>query len=337
MIRIRARAPLRVSYAGGGTDVPPYPDLKGGVVLSSTIENYAYCSIAPRDDKKITISKENQAFHLAADDLDELKGSGEVEFVKAVAHRFHPPSGFDVNLRYDALPGTGLGSSSALCVSLIGAFRDWEGRSMTDYDVANLAYQVERKDVGIPGGMQDQYASTFGGFNLIEFRREANIVNSLRIKRETLNELEYNSLLCFTGSTRQSGGILQRQISSYENKDPRVLEALDQMKDLTFQMKDLLLTGNLTDFATLLNSEWELKKALDRGISTESTETLLKAAREAGALGGKLLGAGGGGFLLLYCEPGKQVQVQNAIEGLDARTFPVRFDQDGLQTWRSTR
>src|SRR6266568_2996624 len=239
MVKIRARAPLRVSYAGGGTDVTPYPGLKGA--------------------------------------------------------------------------------------------------SMTDYDIANLAYDVERKDVGIPGGLQDQYASTFGGFNLIEFKKGANIVNPLRIKRETLNELEYNSLLCFTGTTRRSGGILQRQIESYENRSPAIMKALERMKELTLQMKDSLLTGNLRDFAEMLNAEWEIKKKLDRAISTEDVETLLHVARLNGAIGGKLLGAGGGGFLFLYCDSGKQVQVEKAVEGLGAKAFPVRFDEDGLQTWRSPK
>ena len=309
----------------------------GGVVLSCTIKNYAYCSIVPRNNDQISVSQENQGTNFTSPSLEELKGAGEVEFVKAVASRFGVRSGFDAALRYDAVPGTGLGSSSALCVSLVGAFREWKGNSMSDYDIANMAYEVERKDVGIPGGMQDQYASTFGGFNLIEFKREATIVNPLRIRREILHEMEYNSLLCFTGSTRRSGGILKRQIESYESKNPRVLDALERMKVLTLEMKDQLLTGNLSEFAKLLNSEWELKKRLDQGISTEDTDRLLQAAREAGALGGKLLGAGGGGFLLLYCEPGKQVRVQNAVEMLGGKTFPVRFDKDGLQTWRNPK
>ncbi len=336
-MEVRARAPLRVSYAGGGTDVPPYPSQMGGVVLSCTIKSYAYCSVVPRSDGKITVSQENKGINVASDSLQALSGGGEVEFVKAVASRFGLDSGFDASLRYDALPGTGLGSSSALCVSLVGAFREWKGNSMTDYDIANLAYEVERKDVGIPGGMQDQYASTFGGFNLIEFKREATIVNPLRIRREILNEMEYNSLLCFTGATRMSGGILKRQIESYESKNTSVLHALEKMKELTFQMKDLLLTGNLLEFARLLNSEWELKKKLDSAISTDETERLIQTAREAGAIGGKLLGAGGGGFLLLYCGPGRQVEVQNSLEATGAKTFPVRFDKDGLQTWRNPR
>ncbi len=306
----------------------------GGVVLSCTIKNYAYCSIIPRSDQRITVSKENEGASLESDSLVKLAGENEIEFVRAVASRFSPDKGFDASLRYDALPGAGLGSSSALCVSLIGAFKEWKGSTMTDYDIANLAYEVERKDVGIPGGMQDQYASTFGGFNLIEFKREATVVNPLRISRETLSEMEYNSLLCHTGGTRRSGGILKRQIESYQSKSPSIMSALEQMKELTFRMKDLLLTGNLTEFARLLNQEWELKKTLDQAISDSTTEKLLEAARQAGALGGKLLGAGGGGFLLLYCESGKQVQVQNAVEALGGKTFPVRFDKDGLQTWR---
>lgn len=336
-MEVRARAPLRVSYAGGGTDVPPYPFQMGGVVLSCTIKNYAYCSILPRNDGRITVSQENLGSNTSFQGLKDLKGIGEIEFVKAVASRFEINSGFDASLRYDAVPGTGLGSSSALCVSLVGAFREWKGNSMTDYDIANMAYEVERKDVGVPGGMQDQYASTFGGFNLIEFKREATIVNALRIRREILHEMEYNSLLCFTGSTRRSGGILKRQIESYENKNSQVLDALERMKSLTLEMKDQLLTGNLSEFAKLLNSEWELKKRLDRGISTDETDRLLNVAREAGAIGGKLLGAGGGGFLLFYCESGKQVRVQNAVEMLGGKTFPIRFDKDGLQTWRNPR
>jgi D-glycero-alpha-D-manno-heptose-7-phosphate kinase len=336
-LEVRARAPLRVSYAGGGTDVPPYPSQMGGVVLSCTIKSYAYCSITPREDGRISIVQENQGLKATYDHLSELQRGGEIEFVKAVASRFGQESGFDATLRYDELPGTGLGSSSALCVSLVGAFREWKGNSMTDYDIANLAYEVERKDVGIPGGMQDQYASTFGGFNLIEFKRETTIVNPLRISREILHEMEYNSLLCFTGTTRRSGGILRRQIESYESKNPRVLDALEQMKTLTFEMKDQLLMGNLAEFAKLLNMEWELKKRLDQGIATEETDKLLTVAREAGALGGKLLGAGGGGFMLFYCEPGKQVRVKNAVEALGGQTFPIRFDKDGLQTWRNAK
>src|SRR2546425_3204582 len=336
-MRIRAMAPLRVSYAGGGTDVPPYPELVGGVVLSSTIKNYAYCSVAPRNDGKVTVLQENTGVNSEAANLEGLTGDGEVRIVKAVAERLVPGHGFEASLRYDALPGAGLGSSSALCVSLIGALKEWKGSSMTDYDVANLAYEIERKDVGIPGGMQDQYASTFGGFNLIEFKKEATIVNALRIKREILNELEYNSLLCFTGTTRRSGGILQRQIESYEHRNPAVMSALERMKELTLQMKDFLVTGNLVEFAELLNSEWELKKQLDQAISTEDVEKLLHAARTSGAIGAKLLGAGGGGFLFLYCEPGKQVQVEKAVELLGGTVFPVRFDEDGLQTWRSQK
>jgi D-glycero-alpha-D-manno-heptose-7-phosphate kinase len=332
---IRARAPLRVSFAGGGTDVPPYPHLMGGIVLSSTINNYAYCSIAPRNDKGVAVLQENSGSNSVAPSLEDLIGDGEIGLVKAVAQRFHPESGFNVSLRYDALPGAGLGSSSALCVALIGALGEWKRSSMTDYEVASLAYEVERKDAGIPGGMQDQFASTFGGFNLIEFRKDATIVNPLRVRRDILQELEYNSMLCFTGGTRQSGGILKRQIESYARKDPEVLGALEEMKELTLEMKDNLLTGNLTEFARKLNSEWELKKKLDKGITTEESEKLLQAARDAGAIGGKLLGAGGGGFLFLYCASGRQNQVQYAVEALGGRTFPVRFDHEGLQTWRS--
>jgi D-glycero-alpha-D-manno-heptose-7-phosphate kinase len=306
-------------------------------VLSSTIQNYAYCSIAPRSDGRISVSREDQDVRYGPETLQDLKGGGEVEFVRAVAKRFGADQGFDASLRYDAVPGTGLGSSSALCVSLIGAFREWKGASMTDYDIANLAYDVERKDVGVPGGMQDQYASTFGGFNLIEFKKETTIVNALRIKSETLNELEYNSLLCFTGTTRRSGGILQRQIESYEHKSPAIMKALERMKELTLNMKDSLLTGNLTGFAELLNSEWDLKKTLDQAISTAEVEKLLHVAKSSGAIGGKLLGAGGGGFLFLYCDSEKQVQVEKALESLGAKTFPVRFDEDGLQTWRSPK
>ncbi|HZY94836.1 MAG TPA: GHMP kinase [Candidatus Bathyarchaeia archaeon] len=334
-MRIRARAPLRVSYAGGGTDVPPYPSLVGGVVLSSTIKNYAYCSLSTRSDKRVTIIQENTGTVSEAPSRSELQGEGEVALVKAVANRFSPDSGFDASLRYDALPGAGLGSSSALCVSLIGALKELNGSSMSDYEIAKLAYEVERKDAGVPGGLQDQYASTFGGFNLIEFKPAATIVNPLRIKRETLHELEYNSLLCFTGTTRRSGGILKRQIESYERKDSGALETLQKMKNLTFEMKDKLLTGNLTEFATLLNSEWELKKRLDEAISTLESDRLLLAAREAGAIGGKLLGAGGGGFIFVYCESGKQNQVQQTLEKMGGRTYPVRFDKDGLQTWRT--
>lgn len=212
---IRSKAPLRISFAGGGTDVPPYPEERGGAVLNTTINKYAYATLIPREDETINVESLDYDIVAKYHADEKLFYDGELDLVKAVINHMETKQGLDLFIHSDAPPGSGLGSSSTVVVTLVGAFQKWLNIPLTDYDIAELAYKIERKDLGVKGGKQDQYAATFGGFNYIEFHAESTIVNPLRIKRDILNELEYRLLLCYTGKTRLSANILEEQIGKY--------------------------------------------------------------------------------------------------------------------------
>jgi D-glycero-alpha-D-manno-heptose-7-phosphate kinase len=331
---VRSKAPLRISFAGGGTDVPPYPQERGGVVLSMTINKYAYASLVTTDDESITVQSLDYdvvaKYHTEAD----LAYNGELDLVKAVIRRMAlDKRGLRLFLHSDAPPGSGLGSSSTLVVALVGLLRHWLRQPLTDYQIAELAHQIERVDLGIIGGMQDQYAATFGGVNFIEFSDKAVIVNPLRVTLDRLNELEYNLLLCYTGQTRLSAHIVERQTQSFVDKNAEVVRALDAQKDMAIQMKNALLQGRLDDFGDLLHHAWQTKKHLDPAITTPHIDELYEAARREGALGGKILGAGGGGYLLLYCPFDRKHLIAAALEKLGGQVVDFGFDLRGLQTW----
>lgn len=329
----RSKAPLRISFGGGGTDVSPYPEERGGVVLNTTIDQYAYCSLTPRDDDTIHAHSLDYDVVAKFDRSDSVQPKDELALVRAVVGAMQAPTGVDLFLHSDAPPGSGLGSSSTVVVALIGLFRHWLGRPMTDYEIAELAYQVERMDLGIKGGRQDQYSATFGGFNFIEFHRDAVIVNPLRIPAETLNELEYRLLLCYTGMTRLSANILDKQIEGYVTKQSEVVDALDTLKAITIEMKNALLLGKLDDFGALLYEAWQNKKRLAAPISNPYIEELYQTARKHGALGGKISGAGGGGFLFVYCPFDRKHRIAEALEAAGGTIVSFALETKGLQTW----
>lgn len=331
---IRSRAPLRISFCGGGTDVSPYPEEKGGVVLSTTIDKYAYASLRPVDDGTIKVTSLDYDI-VAKYNADELLYDGELDLVKAAINKFGANQGMELFLHSDAPPGSGLGSSSTMVVCLIGALKHLLKRPLTEYEIAELAYEVERKDLGIQGGMQDQYAATFGGFNFIEFLGKTVIVNPLRIKQDILNELNYRLLLCYTGRTRLSARILEHQTESYVRKEEQVVKALDALKELTIEMKNALLQGRLNDFGYLLHEAWLNKKNLDANISSSHIDALYEAARQLGATGGKILGAGGGGYLLVFCPFDKKHLIAQRLEELGGQAVEFSFDLAGLQTWEA--
>jgi D-glycero-alpha-D-manno-heptose-7-phosphate kinase len=331
---IRSRAPLRISFAGGGTDVEPYPSQRGGVVLSVTIDKYAYATLKPRQDGQIRV--ESLDYDVVAKyNVDEKPPyDGELDLVKAVVRTMGGKEGFDLFIHSDAPPGSGLGSSSTMVVALLGAFDRWLGRSLGEYELARLAYQVEREEMGIPGGWQDQFAAVFGGFNFIEFLGDNIVVNPLRIKRSTLHELHYRLLLCYTGRTRLSGRILDRQIAGYVEERRDVMAALDELKAITIETKNALLQGRLDDFGRLLYTGWENKKRLASGITNPEIDALYQIGVKAGAVGGKLLGAGGGGYLLFVCPFERKHLIAQALEDAGGQVVPVNFDLRGLQVWK---
>jgi D-glycero-alpha-D-manno-heptose-7-phosphate kinase len=333
---IRAKAPLRVSFAGGGTDVPPYPAQQGGLVLNATINHFAWGSLRSRDDGEVTIESADMGVSLSFRVGSELQLDGQLDLVKAGLTRMGAMNshGFDIFLHSDAPPGSGLGSSSALVVALVGLVKEFRNLPVTDYEIANLAYTIERQDLGIQGGLQDQYAATFGGFNFIEFHGERVIVNPLRVRQETINELEHNLLLCFTGTTRRSDHIIDDQRTRLQQQVTHTMEGLDQQKQIAVEMKNALLRDELNDFGGLLHAAWEAKKRLSPKISTDRIDEFYDAALAAGAIGGKITGAGGGGFMLFYCPFERKHKIAEAVKRLGAVPTDFAFEPHGMQTWR---
>jgi D-glycero-alpha-D-manno-heptose-7-phosphate kinase len=331
---IRAKAPLRISFGGGGTDVSPYPEEKGGAVLNATIDKYAYCSLEARKDDVISVQSLDYDLMAKYSVNDKLKYDGKLDLVKAAIEVMGIKDGAHFFLHSDMPPGSGLGASSTMTVALVGTLGYWLKISLSDYGIAELAYRIERQEAGIKGGKQDQYAASFGGFNFIEFQGNKTIVNPLRVKQEVLNELEYRLLLCYTGKTRLSAGIIDDQMVGYMKKKKDVVNALDETKALAIAMKNALLLGQIDEFGLFLHQAWQCKKNFSDKITDPDIEQLYYAARQCGALGGKLLGAGGGGYLLLLCEFDKRHVVAQKLEELGGKVTHFAFEFNGLQTWK---
>lgn len=337
----RSKAPLRISFAGGGTDVSPYADECGGLVLNATIDKYAYATLRETQDQSITI-KSLDYHTIAKYDLDQpLVYDGQLDLVKAAIRRLngdtltHTEGGFALYLHTDAPPGSGLGSSSAVVVAIIGAFQQWLRLPLTSYEIASMAYQIERVDLGIKGGRQDQYAAAFGGFNLIEFHGDRVVVNPLRIPGEILNELHYSLMLFYTGGTRLSARIIDSQTEGYLQKQASVVEAMDELKRLATETKIALLRGKLEDFGALLHEAWLNKKKMATSITNPLIDELYEQARRLGALGGKISGAGGGGYMFLYCPYETQPEITEKLESMGALRVDFSFEMNGLQSWET--
>jgi len=333
---IRGKAPLRISFAGGGTDVPPYPEEYGGCVLSCTINKHAFASLTPRKDGKISINSLDFNLKKVLRTIAEIKYDGELDLPKAVLKILEYKSkGFDQIISCDCPPGSGLGSSSAIVVTLIALMKKYLNLPLSNYDVAKLAVRVEREELLIKGGLQDQYACTFGGFNFIEFGKNNDVlVNPLRIAPEIENELLSRLLLVDTGKTRFSGNILSRHIKAYEERNEEIVKALNLAKKNAIKMKDKLLKGEIDTFGELLEQGWKYKKLRDDTISNKQIDKIYNESKKAGTIGGKLLGAGGGGHILLLCEYGKKHEVEKRVKKFGCKTIPFSFDSNGVQTWK---
>ena len=331
----RARAPLRLSFCGGGTDVSPYPEEHGGMVLSATINQYAYASLRPRRDTRLTIASLDYDVVARYDHPRRLKLDGNLDLIKSVVKALKVRRGADLWVHSDAPPGSGLGSSSTLVVALIGVLSEWHQKPLSGYEVAELAYRIERVDLGLAGGRQDQYAAAFGGFNFIEFQGQTTVVNPLRIRPDVLRELEYRMLLCYMGQTRQSARIIERQIASYVGGRRKTIEALGRLKRETLEMKQALLLGDIDGMGELLHQAWENKKKLDEGISNSHVDRLYQFARKEGAIGGKMPGAGGGGYFVLLTRFDRKHRVARVLEKHGGQVVPFQFEAKGLATWSS--
>lgn len=333
---IRAKAPLRISFAGGGSDIEPYASEHGGIVINAAINKYAHTTIKPRMDKIIHITSldfnSEVEFHIN----DKLLYDGNLDLVKAVIKRLslkNLTNGYDCYIKCDAPPGTGLGSSSSVVISLIGALCKMNNLNLSNYDMAQLAYEIERKDLGYPGGKQDQYAASFGGFNYMEFKNDQTIINSLKIGENISNELNSNLLLCYLGKSRVSEGIIDSQVNSYRKKEVKIIDAMDTLKRIALEVKNSLITGNLDQFGELLNQAWIHKKLTSEKISNKEINNIYDIAIKSGSLGGKISGAGGGGFMYFYCPFNKKHIIANALKKKGVKIVEFNFELSGLKTW----
>jgi len=340
----RARAPLRLGFGGGGTDVPAYSSRHGGCVLNATISMYAYASVAPRADTMIGVqlgSLQHQAEHDVSS-LADLQPRGQTALVEGILRRFARDFGdlppLDLVAWSDAPPGSGLGSSSTLAVVICIVLAESLGIPLGEYDVARLAYEIERVDLGMAGGQQDQYAASFGGVNFMEFHEDGGVlVNPLRIKNSILSELESSLILYYTGVSRDSARIIEDQIRAAESTPGRSLEALHRIKQEAVAMKRHLLRGDLEAFYDALNAGWQAKKASAASISNARIEGLLEHAMSAGAIAAKLSGAGGGGFIMFFAQPERRASVVQKLLEHGGQVYPVNFTHDGAHHWGVSR
>lgn len=336
---IRSKAPLRLGLAGGGSDVAPYSDIYGGAILNATISMYAYATIIPRDDNKIILHSIDNNESYTFNSTESLPIDGKLDLIKGIYNRIvkdytKKPVSFELSTYVDAPPGSGLGSSSTLATTVLGAFTEWLKLPLGEYDLAYLAYQIERIDLNMAGGKQDQYAATFGGVNFMEFyANDKVIVNPLRIKQEILNELAYNLVLYYTKKSRLSSIIIEKQRQNVINKKTSSVEAMHKIKEQAVLMKEILLKGNLTEIGKILDFGWQYKKQMAEDITNPELENIYNIAMNAGSTGGKISGAGGGGFMFFYCPGNTRHNVIEQLTRLGGYIKRYEFTNQGLTTW----
>ena len=335
----RSKAPLRIGLAGGGTDVSPYSDQFGGAILNATISLSAYAAIEILPDNKIIVEAldrdEQQSFDLA----NELPIDGTLDLLKGVYNRIqkdYDPAvkGFRLSTFVDAPAGSGLGTSSTLVVAVLGAFKEMLKLPFDEYKIAQYAYEIERNDLQLAGGKQDQYAATFGGVNFMEFYAgDKVIVNPLRIKPQYLHELENNLVLYFTSTSRESAAIIKEQVKNVNEKNEKSIEAMHHLKDQAKMMKEALLQGKLDEIGLILDYGFEQKRNMAANISNSSIEDVYAAAKAAGATGGKISGAGGGGFMIFYCPGNTRHAGIKTLNSFGGTVRNYSFTKYGLTTW----
>src|SRR3989339_674493 len=338
---VRARAPLRLGLAGGGTDLSPYCDIYGGCVLNATIDRYAYAVIKELDDSCVLFASTDLQLkkEFSADGVAASEGGFDLH--KAVynkmVHRYNQSKFIPLELTTfcDAPAGSGLGSSSTLVIAMLKAFSELLGLSLDDYTLASLAYEIERVDCQLQGGRQDQYAAVFGGFNFMEFYEAGRVVvNQLRIKTNIICELEASLLLFYTGHSRDSAKIISTQCVNVKQGSVSAIEAMHKLKEEARSMKDGLFKGDFSALVNSMRSGWENKKRLSSAVSNSHIDDIYDLAISAGALAGKVSGAGGGGFMMFFVPPGKRSDVIRALNASGGVASNCHFVEYGAQSWR---
>jgi len=339
---IRSKAPLRLGLAGGGTDIADYYNRFGGYVLNATVDMYAYCTIEPND------SGDSGRVEFIAADLGKQEEYAAVEkllispalplhcgiYNRIISDFVKKPLSFKMTTYSDAPAGSGLGSSSTMVVAIIKAFEEWLNLPLGEYDIAALACKIEREDIGLAGGKQDQYAATFGGFNFMEFyENERVIVNPLRLKRWIRNEIEASLVLYYTGVSRESANIINEQIKHTQKGDAKSIESMHEMKRQSVFMKEALLKGDFKGFSDCLLNGWLAKKNAAASITNSFLDELYQYAIDNGAESAKISGAGGGGFMMIYCNPCKRIALIRALKEKQGMVLTPSFTETGTQAW----
>ncbi|MDR0429445.1 MAG: dehydrogenase [Tannerellaceae bacterium] len=336
----RSKAPFRLGIAGGGTDVSPYSDIYGGAILNVTINLYAHATIRPLNNGKIRFVHINEAIVEEFDTVSQLPLEGDLLLQRgiynSIVSKFNnrKPLSFELTTSMDVPSGSGLGTSSTLVVAILGAFTEWLKLPLGKYDIAHYAYEIERIDLKMAGGKQDQYAATFGGVNFMEFLEDDKvIVNPLRIGYDVLHEWSMNTILFYTEQRRVSGYIIEEQVENVKKKNDS-LDAMHKVKEEAFRMKNCLLREELWELGKALNVSWTNKKKMAKHISNEFIDNIYETAISSGALGGKISGAGGGGFMFFYCPENSCYQVAEALTKLKVgKVQEFEFSKRGLTTW----
>lgn len=326
------RAPVRVSLAGGGSDLPAYFEQFGGEVVSFTIDKYIYIFVNVWEGRGLQITSSDYRTFYRHSPGDSLLWEGDLQLPRTVMHYFGIEHGLSVFLASEIPPGTGLGSSSSVTVALVKAISTARGLRLQADQIADLACKIEIGELGMPIGRQDQYASAFGGINHIRFTREGTTVEGLKVSPDTLAQLEQNLCLFFTGSSRNSAQVLKAQSKASQNAQSKTTQSVHLVKGLVAPMRETLLKGELRRVGELLHQNWVYKKQFAPGISNSAIDDYYNTALEAGAIGGKVTGAGGGGFLMIYCEGEARERVTCALEAKGLRRMDFRIEHNGAHT-----
>lgn len=338
---IRARAPLRLGFGGGGTDVSPYCDEHGGVILNAAIAKYAHVTVARRDDGQLRLEATDIGEFWEGEATPTLEINGKLSLLKGVYNRMvrdfngGEPLSVTVTTYADAPAGSGLGTSSSVAVALTEAFRFWLNAPLGSYELAHLAYEIERLDLGLAGGRQDQYSAAFGGINFMEFyENDRVLINPLRVPEKIVQELESCLVTYYTGASRESANIIKEQSSRMTSKDAQSLDALHQLKRDAFSMKEALLRGEIEAMARTLGHSWEQKKRTAASVATAEIDKVYQAAMEAGAIGGKVSGAGGGGFMMFLIDPTRREHLLAELRRQGGHASTCSISHQGVSAWR---
>lgn len=327
----KAKSPVRITFAGGGTDLTSYYYDSDGIVFNATINKYTHAVLERRLDSSIQIISYDLDEKVCVNDISDLKLDGALDLIKSIIINLNPSFGFNLYTYSDIPSGSGLGGSAVVASAIIGAFNNFRDSKLDIYEIAELAFQSERITLGLDGGWQDQYATVFGGFNYIEFNDKGNVVNPLKISSDTLNELEDTLLLCYTGKNHNSGYIHDDMRSQMKKADQK--KYAEKSKEIAYKMKSKLLQGKLNDFGLLLGEAWKIKKKFSDRISNDDLDAIYEYAIEKGALGGKLLGAGDGGYFLFYVPTKNKMNFIKHMKIKNMQVDNFNFDELGLRTW----